>query len=142
MLDLAADSPFRPVDWRWQKAMLLYDTQQLPSRRRDDEMIARARRYIIAQNSIDPNNKLAVLRLQEHWTHLANAYEIRVRQNSTRRAELEARLLTKAPIEAIAKKIYLSLDSVRWYEALFFNVKDRLNEHSWISENVLGQTTC
>jgi hypothetical protein len=53
------------------------------------------------------------------------------------RWELEARILADEPVESIGQRFGLSPDAVDWYEALFFNVRDRLQTTSYITHQVI-----
>lgn len=136
MLQLRADSPFRVVDWRWQRARMLRDTGRIISRRRDDEMVARAKRFMDIR--LRASDEADIDALYPTWGPLLYAHEIRFQTDNMLRLELEARLLTSLTLEEIAAKMQQRVDTVQWYEALFFNVKDRLDNKSWIAHQVLG----
>jgi hypothetical protein len=53
-------------------------------------------------------------------------------------AELEAYILAGKSHERIAARTGLSADAVAWYEALWFDVRDRLKYTSWVLANVIG----
>jgi hypothetical protein len=50
---------------------------------------------------------------------------------------MEARLLAKCTFEEIADACDTIPDTVEWYEALFFNVRDKLDARDWITTRVL-----
>ena len=54
------------------------------------------------------------------------------------RFEVDARILAKEPFDSIAKKCHLSVPAITAYEALFFNVLDRLEATSYIAHTVIG----
>jgi hypothetical protein len=56
---------------------------------------------------------------------------------SQRRWELQARLLTDAPLNEVARQIALPEDTVQAFEALFFAVRDDRTAHDWIACKVL-----
>lgn len=136
MLQLRADSPFRVVDWRWQRARFLRDTQGIVSRRRDDEIVARAKRFMDIR--LRAADEAAIDALYSTWGPLLYAHELKFRSDDLMRLELEARLLTSMTLEEIAIKMHQRVDTILWYEALFFNVKDRLENKSWVAHQVLG----
>ena len=50
---------------------------------------------------------------------------------------IEARLLANQSNEQIGDALGITPDTVEWYEALFFNVKDKLKHRDWITKQVL-----
>lgn len=53
-------------------------------------------------------------------------------------AELEALVLANKTPEFIAKRTGLTADAVRYYEGIWFDVRDRLKYKGWIAANVIG----
>jgi hypothetical protein len=137
--NMQRDSAFRLPDWRWRRAEELNSRARVTDRRLDDDAIARARQYIAeSSTSGDKHDRLD---LECKWGTLHEAYFLHSEKLTIRRRhELEARLLTGESLEHVAKKMMLSLDIVRWYEALFFNVSDRLDNVSWIVNQVMPVT--
>lgn len=136
MVNLRPDSPFRPVDWRWERALLLRRSNRLPHRQHDDTYIAQALRFVTERERVVDDWTLAGFAAR--WPHLYDAHQLRHFPEQSRRSELEAWLLTATPVADIAARIGLSVDMVRWYEALFFHVTDRLLDQSWVAHHVLG----
>jgi hypothetical protein len=108
-------------------------------RRYDDDSIAWARDYVVESSACrDEHDRRD---LERKWGTLHEAYFLHSEKLTIRRRhELEARLLTGESLEHVAKKMMLPLDIVRWYEALFFNVTDRLDNVSWIVNHVMPIT--
>ena len=59
----------------------------------------------------------------------------------TTRVAVEARLLAGEPIEAIARRCGVPVETVEVYEQLFFNVTDRLENTSYILFCAIGPAT-
>jgi hypothetical protein len=67
---------------------------------------------------------------------LVEAHRIRWSLDAEERAIVEARLLARETDEEIARKSGISPEAVKYYEALFFSVRDRLNAHDWIIKTI------
>lgn len=132
-LSLHKDSPLRPVDWRWQRALLLLDDDLEPSRVRDDQHIHTALAYHRYVRTLAERERERVL---DRFPAIANAHQCHDRESS--KAEIEARLLAEEPFESIAFKMAMTTDIVVWYERLFFNVLDRIKQLSYIIDMAIG----
>lgn len=139
MLNLRKESPFRPPDWRWQKAKLLREQNRRVTRRRDDEWIATARTF--QTEAARCRNDWDLLELAERYPALVDARSMYEQDGSQAfRWELEARLLSRDSADRIAHRLAISTDVVRAYEALFFNVQDRIDNRGYIVHAVLGRS--
>jgi hypothetical protein len=130
------------VDWRWQKALRLHAEGRPLSRIYDDRLIAHALAFLQARERLggDEYDELALF---EHFPSIAEAHALYTatdRYGTAMRWELEARLLaTNESIESIAGKIGCGVRDVECYEALFFNVRDRLDRTGYLLHHALGQ---
>jgi hypothetical protein len=118
---------------------------RFPVKNVDDEATFKGYSFIkkwetICKNT-DPLNqedKLAEIFLEN--PALYYAYDIFLKPSSDHcKASIEARILARQPSEEIAQ--VLSLANARvvdWYEALFFNVRDRIDSVDYISKQVIG----
>jgi hypothetical protein len=141
ILNLREDSPSRSPDWRWQKVLMLVQNPRarITAKLRSvgDEFTAKAAAFLRKWSSCeDEYEQYCVL---EKWPYLCQAHEIYQGNHKLLRCELEARLLTNDSTEGITKRLSLHPAVVDWYEALFFNVLDRLDNPGWIANNVLGE---
>jgi hypothetical protein len=123
------DYPDRVVDWRWQQAKLLDDS------RSDDALIDLARRFYLDLKTCQEEVQKAVL--YDHYPIFYIAWEI-YDSISKRKAELEARILARQTFDLIANRMGLPLDVVTIYEAVFFNVLDRIDNVSYICNHALS----
>jgi hypothetical protein len=132
-------NPRRPVDWRWQLAGELIERGGRISRsRRDDELkVCRHFRGQLArcQQEVDYLQVMyAEPDMWEAWSLYADSDEKEIRW------ELEARLLAREPVEDIATKLAISVETAQLFESCFFNVQDRLDSPSYITQIVIGRS--
>jgi hypothetical protein len=133
--DLHRRSPVRPLAWRWQRADALVGQGRYFCRRRDAAQTGRTVRYLRA---------LERCRTGLHKERLARAFldvhdaRLLHEDNGARAVEVQARLLARQSVDVIARAAGLPLDVVGAYEALFFNVLDRLDASDWITAQAVG----
>ncbi len=137
MLQLRKEAPFRPTDWRWQMARLLREQSRRVSRRRVDEWVALAKRFQAGQ--LLCRTDWDALDLAERYPGIADARYLRDETGvQAHRWEIEARLLADDTPENIGRRLCIDPRAVMAYEALFFNVSDRLHHQGWIVHSVMG----
>jgi len=117
-------NPLRSPDWRWQRAEWLYDTETPPSAPHDDDFIRRAVAEMDGQADDQALSDAAALRYLSDF----------------RGIELEARILANQDPMEISLRMEISLPCIAAFEALFFDVRPRLAQTSWIWHEVLGVT--
>jgi len=133
-----ADSPNRPPDWRWERARW-YQTNQKRAVKKEDPYVLLLVRYQAAKKKATTDE--ALLNLETKFPGLYNAQLIF--ESPTLKAVrwgLEARILSRQPMEEIATRTGLSADTVLWYECAFFNVLDKLNSPDYVASVVIGET--
>ncbi|MEM4406681.1 MAG: hypothetical protein QXS68_06515 [Candidatus Methanomethylicaceae archaeon] len=137
---LTRDSPFRPPDWRWERARLTRADSQLRSRLRstEDNWIEQARRFQREHERCTDHYRL--LRLQEKQPVLFAAWDIHFHERQLLKWELQARLLSRDSCASIARRMSLTPEVIDTYEKLFFNVLDRLDQPSYIVQQVFGES--
>jgi hypothetical protein len=138
LVDFSAARPRRPTDWRWQRAGLLLELGMRWSRRRDDAQVRRAKEYRAALRRCRCVADRG--RLERKMPDVAAAVAIHEGEQTTRWA-VEARLLAGEQIEAIARKTALTPRVVATFEALFFNVSDRLENRGYLIHIAVGLYT-
>jgi hypothetical protein len=129
--DVTAAEFTREPDWRWQRALILF-RQKLRCGAKRDDWIVRAVRFLQStaggkELATSPPNQAAI----------AESLRLFQESPSQRRWELQARLLTDAPLNEVARQIALPEDTVQAFEALFFAVRDDRTAHDWIACKVL-----
>lgn len=139
--DLRPNAIARPPDWRWEKARLAAENPQAAAllRREDDEFVRKARLFMAA-NDRAGEDEVERLLLQNRWPNLLNAYKLRYApQLRLQRYELEARLLAGEELARIETRVHVPPDVTTWYEAVFFNVLDRLDRPGYVVHTIIGE---
>lgn len=134
-------NPFCKPDWRWQRVLEICDRPDRPGRcsRRDDKMVRAGRNFLLRYRN-EPN---ARKREELFWDYpgLYYAYQIyektQLQEDYYVAAMIEARILARQPDWEIAKIASTVEETVAWYEALFFNVRPRLDNRDWVTRHVL-----
>lgn len=142
-INFAQYAPTRTPRWRFERVMKL--TSRRPDNTvgrataRDDRYVRALKHYHLQYNSADATDT-AREQLRYDNPGLAYAYEIFSRRdepNCQVATMVEARILARMSDEEIAAAVAAFPDAIHWYEALFFNVRDRLDAHDWILNFVL-----
>lgn len=138
-----ADNPQRPVNWIWQRAQALCSNQPgalPPSRSRDSvfgfKWIDKARRFIAAYNRATDDTAKALL--AERQPEIFWAHRIWSDPVGTLKHSIEAQILARSPDFTIGFRCNMPPHYVEAYEALFFNVRDKLQHRSYILHVVIG----
>jgi len=145
MLDLLVSSPWRPPDAWWQRATRLVTTGDPRASAHLDsgrgcKWIKDAQRYqhAVANAQTFEQQKQLII----DYTAIFYADWIFQQATTSNRAvrwALEARILARQSNEEISVKNGVWPEAVEAYEALFFNVRDRLYYSDYILNSVLGQ---
>jgi hypothetical protein len=137
-VNLRKTSPVRPVDWRWRRANALFDNKKQPDRFNDDKFVQAAWKFARLLNKVENSWEYCIKCLPNEA--LADAYELYTQPEAKiMRWELEARILARTDIVTITEISGLSAKCIKWYESLFFNVSDRLDNSSWIMNFAIGK---
>jgi hypothetical protein len=126
---LESHNPLRALDWRSNRASGLLQRGARIYKKIDDEDTAA---LVACLKSEQLQSETAKRRHQRKWEPLLAAREIHG-QDGPDRWQMKARLLTGQDDEAIGRCCDLDPQTVHWYEALFFNVRDRLEARDWIA---------
>lgn len=130
--------PFRPLNWREERVIELVEAPGGPkraSRTFDDEYVRRYRAFLIRWRGY--RNSEERRRLFPNYPALYHTQRFHERFSGEEQAVLEARLLSGASNADIAYECATSPDVVRWYEKLFYNVRDRLDRLDYIRNIVI-----
>jgi hypothetical protein len=134
--DRQRHSPTRSVAWRWYRAINLVKRGRHATRRRDDELTIQAVHYLRrVQRYLDDASRHA--RLAAEHPSIYAAHQLHG-DGDVKAVELEARLLAGQATDVIDSIVGVSRDVVETYEALFFNVRDRLHARDWITAAAVG----
>ena len=128
-------SYFRALDWRWQEALHLVERGRRLLRGSADAETLAAARFARAWHGC----ATAVERRQceKDWSTYITAHHL-YEHAGPKGWEIEGRLLAGQEDQAIAERCGLHPQTVRRYEALFFNIRGRLHARDWISSRVIG----
>jgi hypothetical protein len=129
----------RSLDWRWQKAGHLLDTNGRLSKKHDDAFIKLAREFRqMLDGSQNDDDRLQLLEwspaLYDAWALWDDI------EDQDYKWEIEARLCAEQTPEEIARYLPVRPKMVELYEALFFNVNDRLEYPGYFIHVILGRS--
>lgn len=136
-------NPNRQPEWRFQRAQELASRiPDLPNGRRrpklryDDRQVARAAKFIWEWERIGDTAE-GQERLFAREPGLTYAYLMYRHQDDFSRYMIEARILARQSNQEIAARVGTIPSTIDWYEALWFNVRDRLDSADWIIRHVM-----
>ena len=142
MLNASFSNPFRVPNWRWLRAAGYLAGEQLaPTRKRDGvpgyRWVKRAAQF---QRALErcAGNQLALHRLAESDSAIFWAYWAHEDTNSMMRWQIEAHLLARATDWEVAFSAGVHPSIIEAYEALFFNIRERLNHTGYIMHCAIG----
>ncbi len=128
-------SPLRDPRWRAKRVMEL--VEHLPSPRYprffEDDYVRVYRNFLVAFLAAG-NNEVAQFTASHERPHAHHAHLLHYDSDRQLRDVLEARLLTNESFAEIANRIGTEPKTIEFYEALFFNVRDRLSHKDWIEK--------
>src|SRR5688572_7407817 len=126
-IDCEKTSPFRPLAWRWERARILRAGAAVPPEGDVDRWVHQAVQYQEAWERAEAGAGGGQGRLAAAMPAVFRAHEFWRRRDHPLTWGLEARLLTDESYAEIAARLALTAEAVEAYEALFFQVKDRLH---------------
>lgn len=119
-LKFTRNHPMRSPDWRWQRAWNLKEQTRLARTDDNDRYVLAAIRYM----RMTPQDRPA----HQCWAEQLAKKE----ENAFVKAEVEARLLAGQSDEEIASRLGCDKAIIEYYEAWFYNVRDRLDRPSYL----------
>ena len=128
------DNPFRPVDWRWERARQLASGRS-PRCRWDDKITLAASRFLRDQERTA--DEASGTGLVDRDREILGALQIR-RGVPRLFWELEARILAGQSDEEIGSRLGVPGSVVEAYESLFFSVREKLHASDWVMCHVIG----
>jgi hypothetical protein len=135
--DIQKANPARTPDWRWQRALSLVRARQRFSSKRDDDVTGRAVDYLRAVRDRSSHRRRNAL---EEATDIRAARRL-YKSGGELKSLVEARLLTGQSPTDIARCSMLTRLVIETYEALFFQVADRLEAPDWIHTYAISRWT-
>jgi hypothetical protein len=137
LLDCQPASPYCPVDWRWRRAEGIRLGLLPTPGRRADRWVRRALRF---QHSYAEMGDSSYPRRARKDPAVLGALQLSSSADPGPRLQLEALVLARQTTGEIAARLGFSIEIVEAYERLFFDVRDRLGESSYIMAVVLKHT--
>lgn len=128
-------NPIRPADWRHRLARQQVDSGRLILFHDGDPWVAEIAKYLRLRkmNTSDAAKK----QLAERMPRLDTAFQIHDASGGSLRDLLEAYLLTDQSASTISDKLGIASEVVRAYAAAFFDVADRLDQATFILQEVI-----
>jgi hypothetical protein len=131
---LRADNALRVSNWRWARAELL-SRPDCPRMRSmlADPLVSEARDYLLAQKDpqVQPHD------IPRRWPELHAAADIYERADDVRWV-LEALIVADVDPARIAEQMPVTEATVRMYERVFFDVRDRLKLRWFLATTLVG----
>jgi hypothetical protein len=137
LLYCGPESPFRPLDWRWQVAGYFHRRGRRPGPTWADPWLLRAWHYLHALRRAGAPELIPP---DQRDSALVAACALHSGAEPDRRLAVEARLLAGMSDAAIARRTGLPDEVIAAYEALFFDVRVRLDAPDHIAFRVIGPT--
>ena len=133
--EIYKNSPFRRLKWRAERVMQLVEHLPSPLKpgRYDDPYVRTYRRFLLLLVAAGDDEAARYAVIQEK-PHVYQAHTLHFHSDRHLRQVLEARLLTVEPLAEIANRFATEPLTIEFYEALFFNVRDRLSHKDWIAK--------
>ena len=139
--DYSPLNPFRPVNWRWERAGYLLRTNGRVSRRKDDRWVYRVHAYRRAWQACTQGPDYTAL--AEAYPAMYWAHQLYLGRDDPQRRlnahALEARLLAGQDPGTIATRMrLLAPRAIEAYGSAFFDVADCLDATDYLTFSVLG----
>lgn len=129
--------PTRTPDWRFRLALrrLEEHPRSIPSDVIADAVVRIAYTFLQLRRTLDA---AARPQLRVMFPGLFDAFGIFESLDPTLRLHLECRLLAGQTDREIAEKLQVSAETIKWYQQVFFHVRDRMKASGWILLQVLN----
>lgn len=129
-------------DWRWERVVRLVDRHTSPGRctRRDDAYIRAARKFALCWRNRDSIEQREELFWETPGLYYAHDLHMRAANGEEDREGalfIQARLLARQDYATIAKAMGITPETVEWYEAIFFNVRNKLEHRDWVTKHII-----
>lgn len=139
-IEIAENNPSRDPAWRWKRAQAIINNDGLPTTRRRDgvlgyKWINRAKNFLREYSQCVTDTQRAAL--SERRPEIFWAYRTFI-EESPKKAAIEAQILARSDDYAIGFRAGLPPSVVEAYEALFFNVREKLHHRGYILHTVIG----
>lgn len=131
---MAQQFSWRPVDWRWQRALQWSQRTDRRGWKDEDEWTQEAAFALRSRPAWYRPTRAIAARLQR--IEAAQQFS----RDRTRQVLRQSWLLAGLSITDVAERMQEPEETIDWYERLYFDVRDRLHLQSAISTLVIGST--
>lgn len=146
LLNCLAANPTRPPDWRWQRVSALCDRSPEaipPGRKRDGvagfRWITQGVRFLNAQRAAESRQTTAaVTSVLDRFNDIFWAHQLYTQGGNIRHV-VEAHILARSSDNEISRRVGVAPEVVSTYEALFYNVRERLPNRAYIVHCAIQQ---
>lgn len=137
--ELEKVNPFRRPDWRWERILTICDRVPTPGRctKRDDEYVQKARNFLLRYRNASTDMDRQMLAVEYPGLYIGYKYHEMAADHPDTSMFIEARLLARQTPEQIAAEDGTHGEAIQWYERLFFNISDRLDNNDWVLKHIL-----
>ena len=141
MIQFHPKNPLRPTNWRWERARSLREAGKMRLAGSEDTWTKAALKLQLAQQrATEPSAQFAIA---EAFPDLYYAHSLYRRLSGDEnkhplRYMIEARLLADETDEQISSSSGVDPEIIKWYEKIFFNVRDKLQYHDYILAVAIG----
>lgn len=140
MFQLHPSNPFRPVNWRWERARLMREAKLRNSKRFSDPWVQQACKFQKGLTKCKDDVDRYVL--MEEFPDLYSAYLIYQRGDEQERHPMryvvEARMLANQTHEEIAQLLGVAETTIDAYSNLFFDVTNKLANIDYVMTCIIG----
>ena len=135
-LELTKECPWRPADWRWQRAGLLAAGDLKRNRRFDDSHVQKLEQF--ARTVLNDTSDDAQERLYNRNPAMFWAYRLYMQDEVARRSEVEARIIANQTPNEIMLRTGIDEKTIEAYEIAFYDVRDKLQYPSYVLHTLIG----
>lgn len=144
MIEFEFDNPLRATDWRWQRAGIWLSSKDRfwwPKAKHDGgaasaQWMRDAIRF--REQMLQADDPTDHVKLKRKYPALYYANMLSQQQDNPTRYAIEAYLLASETNQSIGFRMGCGEDVVDAYESLFFDVREKLRNHGYILNTVIG----
>ena len=133
--DTGCVDPTAPPSWRFHRVMSTTHEPPDESELRDDHFVCTMREYRRRHKVTE-----AELAAEFPGPYFADRIAVGLDGDQRMRLCVEARILARQTDEEIAARLGTTALAIHWFEAIFFNVRPRLDSPDWLNIHLFNQT--
>lgn len=131
--DFQRFNPRRSLTWRYDRAQELVREGKRPVAGEDAELV-RCRRFLANWHEMDADERITLF---PENPGLWYAHDIFNADDYSLKVAIETRLLAGQDDATIAKEVNTIPEAIAAYEAIFYNVRDRLTSRDWVQRTAI-----